>query len=84
MVQQNGGPFILIGDLDEVTAITEEIAGEGDRLTVGQTVYGKDGEIGIEGDEKRVEVLVDLAGGRDGAEGDGGVVEIDEVPGGFL
>ena len=68
MVQQDGGPFILIRDLDEVTAITEEVAGEGDRLTVGQTMYGKDGEIGIEGDEERVEVLVDLAGRRDGAE----------------
>lgn len=71
-------------DLDEMATVAEEVGGEGDGLAVGQAVYRKNGEISIEGYEERVEVLVDLARRRYGTEGDGGILEIDEVPGGIL
>ena len=68
VVQQHRMPFVLRGDLHEVAAILEEIAREGDRLAVLETVHAEDGEVGVERDEKGVERLVYFQGGRDAAE----------------
>ena len=76
-------PFVLVRDLHQMATILEEVVWERDWLSTRETMYAEDREIGIQGDEERIESLVNLSCGRQATICNGTVFEVDHMPSRF-
>lgn len=79
VIEQNSRPFILASDANEMAAVSEEMTGKCRRLSAGQAMDRKDGEVCIERYEQRVQVLVNFTRRGHAAKLNGRIIQIDKV-----